>query len=362
MSLDVHALCAPLDFPPWFCVNHEGALLGQGGQACVFHVVDHRVNPYSGKIIGPIAVKCYPRSVLRRDPRKRRRVTREILNHRKLCHKHIVGFREVRLTRNYLLIAFNYEKGGSLWDFIHQQTKGPLTENGARWVFQQLMLAVDYSHRRNIANRDISLDNILITGKDSVKGWTVTLCDLGFSRTKLSLDKHGDQSYVGKRGYIAPESFIHEKRNSFELAVKADIYACGVCLYKMLLGLKAWPLVPQRSEDDASIVAQLVSLMESVQPPDLQLEKYPFQLTPGCQSFLQRILHTNPRLRMTMDEIWRDAWFNKNLPESQARLYNDWTCSAQYIEECSSCLQSEVDLQFRVQQAATDFIPDGHWH
>lgn len=361
MSNELPSLAAPLDLPPWFSVP-EQALLGQGGQACVFRVIDQRLNRDAGTSMGPIALKCYPRSVLRKDPRKRRRVTREILNHRKLCHKHIVGFREVRLTRNYLLIAFNYEEGGSLWDFIHKQCKGPLPESFARRVFQQLILAVDYSHRRNVANRDIALDNILITGRDNIHGWNVALCDLGFSRTKLSLDRNGDQSYVGKRGYVAPESFIHEKRNSFELAVKGDIYACGVCLYKMLLGLTAWPLIAQRSEDAESILAQLMHLMEREKEPDLQFEKYPYYLSPGCTSFLRRILHTNPRLRIDMDEIWRDVWFNTDLPESEARLYNDRTCSARYIEERSSYLQSEVDLQYRVQLAATDFVPDAHWH
>lgn len=357
--MSAHKYPTYLDFPPWFAIPSP---VGEGGQATVYQVVDTRINPFSGTIIGPIAVKCYPRSILRKDPHKRRRVTREILNHRKLCHKHIVGFREVRLTRNYLLIVFNYEAGGSLWDHIHHRGNGPLTEDSARWVFQQLILAVDYSHRRNVANRDIALDNILITEEDNERGCSITLCDLGFSRTKLSLDNHGEQSYVGKRGYIAPEFMIHEKRNSFELAVKGDIYACGVCLFKMLLGLRAWPLIHEQQEDAVGILENLNRMMRSTEEPDLHFERYAYPLTHGCKSFLRRILHPNPSLRIEMDEIWQDSWFNIDLPESQARLYNDWTCSAKYIEECSSCLQSEVDLQYRVQQAATDFMPEGHWH
>ena len=359
MNADI-AYAAPLDFPPWFSIPAgQDALLGQGGQACVYQVIDHRINPYSDTIVGPIAVKCYPRDILRIDSRKCRRVTREILNHRKLCHKHIVGFREVRLTRNFLLIAFNYEEGGTLAEFLRN---GPLTENEARWAFQQLILAVDYSHRRNVANRDIALDNILITGQHSAQGWNIILCDLGFSRSKLSLEKNGERSYVGKRGYMAPESMIHNRRNSFEFAVKGDIYACGVCLFKMLLGLTAWPLVPQLTDDSASILLQLTNLMETDEEPDLQFEAYPYRLSPECRAFLQKILHTNPCYRIDMDGIWDDPWFNVNLPESQARLYNDLTCSPEYIEECSSYLQSEVDLQYRVQQATTDFVPDGHWH
>lgn len=39
---------------------------------------------------------------------------------------------------------------------------GPLPEARARALFQQLISAVDYSHRLNVACRDIKLDNILL--------------------------------------------------------------------------------------------------------------------------------------------------------------------------------------------------------
>jgi serine/threonine-protein kinase SRK2 len=31
-----------------------------------------------------------------------------------------------------------------------------------RWFFQQLILAVDYCHRKGVANRDIKLENTLL--------------------------------------------------------------------------------------------------------------------------------------------------------------------------------------------------------
>jgi len=349
------------DFPPWYSLPKDRpSLLGQGGQAAVYHVIDNRINPYTEGVIGPIAVKCYPRDMLRRDVYRLKRVKREILNHRKLCHKHIVGFREARLTRNYLFICFNYEEGGSLWDFIHAQGL-PFSEAAARWVFQQLMLAVDYSHRRHVANRDIALDNILITGIDSIRGASITLCDLGFSRSKLSLEHNGKPSIVGKKGYVAPETFLHKNRRSFEIVTKGDIYACGVCLYKMLLGLNAWPSIQLHNEDVKSLEEHLAYLMKTEDEPDLQFDLYPYELSPECKSFLKRILHTNPRHRISMDEIWEDPWFCVDLPESETREYNDVTCSKEYIEECNSSLQSEVELMLKVQQAASDFTPEGHW-
>jgi hypothetical protein len=42
------------------------------------------------------------------------------------------------------------------------QRAGRLHEPVARWFFQQLLVGVDYIHRRGVANRDIKLENTLL--------------------------------------------------------------------------------------------------------------------------------------------------------------------------------------------------------
>jgi serine/threonine-protein kinase SRK2 len=44
----------------------------------------------------------------------------------------------------------------------HLQLHGALSEHQSRWLFQQLILAVDYCHTAGVSNRDIKLDNILL--------------------------------------------------------------------------------------------------------------------------------------------------------------------------------------------------------
>lgn len=41
---------------------------------------------------------------------------------------------------------------------------GGLPEEGARHLFQELLVAVDYCHRLGIVNRDIKLDNLMLQG------------------------------------------------------------------------------------------------------------------------------------------------------------------------------------------------------
>eukprot|EP00210_Caulerpa_lentillifera_P001055 g1018.t1 len=358
--MDLHRF-APIDVLACFAVivdkDRPLHFLGEGGQARVYGFHDGRLNPQTGRPIGPVAVKCYPREVLRALDIKGKRVLREIMNHRRLCHKHIVGFREVRLTQDYLVLALDYIQGGTLWQKLNK-IGIPLSEESARWCFQQLMLAVDYLHRRNIANRDISLENILVN--ESSNDVSVLLCDFGLSRSKISLENNGTRSIVGKNGYIAPEVLIRMDRKSFTLATAGDIYSCGVCLYKMLLGIDERPLFISDSLDPPSLQDVVVKLVCATEEPSLTIDSG-HNISPECVSFLKKILHTNPKQRITMDEIWNDSWFTTNLPENATRAYNDLVCSKKYMDENFSCLQSEPELQNKVQKACSDYRVPSVW-
>jgi serine/threonine-protein kinase SRK2 len=107
-------------------------------------------------------------------------VEAEILNHSMLRHPHVIQFKEVFLTHEYICIAMEYATGGSLFHYVQKQ--GRLKEAVARWFFQQLIIGADYCHRRGVANRDIKLENTLL---QVVKGLPLPLlkiCDFGYSK------------------------------------------------------------------------------------------------------------------------------------------------------------------------------------
>lgn len=72
-------------------------------------------------------------------------VQREILNHRRLNHPHIIQLIEVFLTPTHLAIVMEYAPGGDMYNYVLQQ-RG-LAEHDALWFFQQLVIAVDYCHK-----------------------------------------------------------------------------------------------------------------------------------------------------------------------------------------------------------------------
>lgn len=61
-------------------------------------------------------------------------------------HPFIVGLKEVFLTPTYLGIAMEYVAGGNLYQKVRKDRYIP--EPQARWLFQQLIIALDYAHRR----------------------------------------------------------------------------------------------------------------------------------------------------------------------------------------------------------------------
>lgn len=97
-------------------------------------------------------------------------------------HPHIVQLQEVFLTDQYLGIAMEYANGGDTFDYVVQQ-KG-IHEPQARWLFQQLIIAIDYCHRKGIVNRDLKLENTLLHWHPGRSWPTLKLCDFGYSKNE----------------------------------------------------------------------------------------------------------------------------------------------------------------------------------
>jgi serine/threonine-protein kinase SRK2 len=282
-------------------------------------------------------------------------VEREILNHRRLVHPHIVRFKEVLLTDVHICIVMEYASGGDMFDYVLK--RGGLCEDEARWFFQQLIVATDFVHRTGLANRDIKLENTLL---DSSPKPLIKLCDFGYSKHEKLQSAPG--SRVGTPAYLAPEVIRTSKGGTYDGKV-ADIWSCGVMLYVMLTG--SYPF--ERAGDKTS--PQRLQLMIS---RILKVEyRFPNNVNPSpeLQDLLNRILRSDPAERITIEGIFNHPWFCVNLPPGVQEMNKTMkipTSGYQSEEEILSLLREAERFGGKLQKPSLENQIDeeltGHSH
>ncbi|CAD7704930.1 unnamed protein product [Ostreobium quekettii] len=235
-------------------------------------------------------------------------VWREIENHRQLLkHPHIIEFYDVfKPVEGRVAISMEYADGGNLFQYVRKLRR--LEEELARWLFQMLILAVDYCHRKGVVSRDIKLENILL--KKSTFLPVVKLCDFGFSK---NVNIHSiPRSKVGSLDYMAPEVVDARGRIEYD-AKKSDVWSCGVVLYVMLTGM--YPFeggmrgAPQDKRKDD--VIRRIRRIEYTVPNHVSMD---------ARDLIEQCL-TDSEHRISMAEIVQHPWFMKNFPE-EARTMN----------------------------------------
>ena len=135
----------------------------------------------------------------------------------------IVKIYETFETKKHICIVMEYICAGDLLSYIKKRSK--LTETIAKFIFKQIILALQYIHNHNIVHRDIKLDNILIDLDNNIK-----ICDFGVSKKIKKDDVMVEQ--CGTPAYIAPEILKNRGYNGFGV----DVWSAGVVLYAMLSG------------------------------------------------------------------------------------------------------------------------------
>jgi len=95
----------------------------------------------------------------------------------------------------------------------------------------------EYLHARDIIHGDLTGNNVLLAStRESRYGYRCKVCDFGLARV---LDEHSSAIFTSTMGTVShmpPEMFQMEK-SSIRLSKKADIYALGVLLFQVCMGV-----------------------------------------------------------------------------------------------------------------------------
>ena len=225
--------------------------------------------------------RCSITNLAEENERIIRAIEREIVVMKLIDHPNIMRLYDVWETSGELYLILEYIEGGELFDYIAE--KGRLPEPEALDYFQQLIGAIDYCHRLNIAHRDLKPENILLTKEKSIK-----VADFGLAGWQCG--ENLLQTSCGSPHYAAPEVISGLPYDG----PTADVWSCGIILYALLAG---------RLPFDAEKVELL---LEKVRIGKFTM---PSEIPPGARDLLRKMLEIEVTKRIKIVDVLKHPWF-----------------------------------------------------
>ena len=230
-------------------------IIGQGGMSTVYLAMNERAN------------KQWAIKEVRKDAVTNYRVVRQSLITetdllKELSHPYLPSIVDVIEEDGRFLIVMDYIEGNTLEKALRLLGPQP-QEYVIEWGIQ-LCDVLGYLHTRRppIIYRDLKPGNIMLRPNG-----TITLIDFGTAREYKEASS-GDTSYLGTRGYAAPEQF----GGMGQTDARTDIYCLGTTLYHLVTGHN---------------------------PGEPPFELYPIrywnpQLSPGLEYIIAKCVQNNP--------------------------------------------------------------------
>uniref|UniRef100_A0A8C0ITB9 Protein kinase domain-containing protein n=1 Tax=Chelonoidis abingdonii TaxID=106734 RepID=A0A8C0ITB9_CHEAB len=167
----------------------------------------------------------------------------------------------------------------------------PLTEDQARFYFQDLIKGIEYLHYQKIIHRDIKPSNLLV-GEDG----HIKIADFGVSNEFKGTDALLTNT-VGTPAFMAPET-LSETRRIFS-GKALDVWAMGITLFCFVFG--QCPFMDER----------ILSLHSKIKTQPLEFPDQP-DIAEDFKDLIMRMLDKNPESRISVPEIKLHPWVTKN--------------------------------------------------
>ncbi|MBI3269934.1 MAG: serine/threonine protein kinase [Planctomycetes bacterium] len=169
------------------------------------------------------------------DPELARQLRTEEKLRRRLVHPNIVRLLGENLESTPPFLRMEFVEGKSLELLLAE--RGPLPVGEALGLAEGIARALSYAHGQQVVHADVKPGNVLI-GKDGI----AKLTDFGLGQVTRDLARsivhsmtamsdERSRAIAGTLDYMSPE-----QREGKELDGRADLYALGKVLYRMLTG------------------------------------------------------------------------------------------------------------------------------
>ncbi len=248
------------------------------------------------------------------DTRIRERFEAEMLAVGRLSHPNIVTAHDAREVNGTAVLVTEFVSGMDLGQLLLRC--GPLSLSNACHIARQIAVALSYTHQQGFVHRDIKPSNVMLSADGEVK-----LLDLGLARlqygerssTEISgaempaAEMTATGQAMGTADYVAPEQVTDSKT----VDIRADIYALGCTLFKLLTGR-----APFADEQHITVFAKMTAHVSKA-PPSLSefLPDAPIRLVGLVDSMLSKDPSTRPQTPGDVVDSLAPFCKGHNLPE-----------------------------------------------
>ncbi len=197
------------------------ALLGRGSMGNVYKVRDRELDEL-------VALKCLQERFADSEPAIDQ-FRREVKMARRVTHHNVARTFDIGSAGGVPYLTMEYIEGDSLDRLLRRQ--GPLGAPDFLGYVAPICRALAAAHEVGIVHRDLKPQNVLVT-----ESGRVVVTDFGIARPVATQEKEFQSGTIGTPGYMAPEQV--EQRPDIDH--RADIYALGIIMYRMLTGELPW--------------------------------------------------------------------------------------------------------------------------
>ena len=172
--------------------------------------------------------KSYCMKIIKKSRIKNEKDYQHILEQRKILeqldHPFITKLNFSFQTDRKLYIITDYIQGGSL--LYHIRNLGKFKEEIAKIYLAQIILAIEYLHKKSIIYRSLTPETICLDLNGYIK-----LNDFSFSKSNIFYYSNCTSTFCGTSEYLAPEIIEGKKYGKC-----VDIWCLGILMYEMIFG------------------------------------------------------------------------------------------------------------------------------
>lgn len=248
--------------------------LGQGGMGTVYKARQMKLK----KIV---ALKVLPKERMQ-DQRAVARFEREMEAVGAVDHPNIVRAMDAREIDGTHFLVMEHVEGMDLNELVKRC--GPLGIADTCELIRQAALGLQCAHENGLVHRDIKPPNLMLTGHGQVKILDLGLALLGTDQP-AGQEMTGTNIAMGTADYMAPEQAI----DSHNVDIRADIYALGCTLFKLLTG--------QAPFSDPRHKSNLEKLMAHMKEPAPSIQLLRVDVPDALAVVVERMLAKEPAER-----------------------------------------------------------------